>query len=299
MTLKQLEAFYWAATSASFLIAAERLHLSQSSLSKRINELETQLGRRLFDRSGHKAVLAEAGELLLPLARRLLSTADELRSVMADDSGMRGYCRFGVGESSALTWLPDLVALARRTYPDLVLEPHVDIGESLEQRVDNGMLDFAVVARLSSRSAIASQPIAEVPFHWTAAKTLVGNNTEINAEVLRNVAVITMTHGAGATRAFDFWLTSNNFEVGRRLTCNSMAAIAGLVVAGVGVGFLPAGWLRQLVEHKSVVMMRSVPPFPPLRFYLHWRRDDTRPVIGRLRELVLQVVDFSKPTALW
>ena len=54
MTLKQLEAFYWAATCASFAVAAERLHLSVSSLSKRIAELEA-LGQLLFDRSGHKA----------------------------------------------------------------------------------------------------------------------------------------------------------------------------------------------------------------------------------------------------
>ena len=45
MTLKQLEAFYWAATCASFAVAAERLHLSVSSLSKRIAELEEALGQ--------------------------------------------------------------------------------------------------------------------------------------------------------------------------------------------------------------------------------------------------------------
>lgn len=69
MTLKQLEAFYWAATCASFAVAADRLHLSLSSLSKRIAELESALGLDLFDRSGHRAVLTAAGERLLPQAR--------------------------------------------------------------------------------------------------------------------------------------------------------------------------------------------------------------------------------------
>ena len=68
MTLKQLEAFYWAATCANFAMAAERLHLSTSSLSKRLVELEDALGVQLFDRSGHKAVLTEAGERFLPRA---------------------------------------------------------------------------------------------------------------------------------------------------------------------------------------------------------------------------------------
>lgn len=299
MTFRQLEAFYWAATSASFMIAAERLHISQSTLSKRISEFETYLGRQLFDRSGHKAVLTPAGELLLPLARRILNDGDELRALMADTSAMRGYCRFGVGESTALTWLPDLVRLARETYPDLVLEPSVDIGAALEERVDSGTLDFAVVVGRSSRSAVASQLIAEVPYRWAAAKSLVGDNLEIGAETLRNLAVITMPPASGLTRAFDIWRTSNNFEVRRRLTCNSVAAIAGLVVAGVGIAFFVESWLRHLVEHKSVVAMHSSIPLPPLQYYLQWRHDDTRPVIGRLRELVLQAVDFSKPPPLW
>lgn len=50
MTLKQLEAFYWAATCVNFTVAAERVHLSVSSLSKRIAELEASLGVELFDR---------------------------------------------------------------------------------------------------------------------------------------------------------------------------------------------------------------------------------------------------------
>ncbi|WP_154588060.1 LysR family transcriptional regulator, partial [Bordetella pertussis] len=79
MTLKQLEAFYWAATCASFAVAADRLHLSLSSLSKRIAELESALGLDLFDRSGHRAVLTAAGERLLPQARDLLASADRMR----------------------------------------------------------------------------------------------------------------------------------------------------------------------------------------------------------------------------
>src|SRR3954470_18689782 len=131
MTLKQLEAFYWAATVASFALAARRLHVSQSTLSKRIAELEAQLGTVLFDRSGHRSTLTDAGEQLLAPARRMLGLAEEMRELVAEGTGLRGHCRFGVGELAALTWLPDLVALARERLPDVVLEPHVDLGATL------------------------------------------------------------------------------------------------------------------------------------------------------------------------
>ena len=72
MTLKQIEAFYWAANLGSFSIAALRLHVTQSSLSKRVVELEESVGAPLFDRSGKRAQLTEAGQRLLPLADRHL-----------------------------------------------------------------------------------------------------------------------------------------------------------------------------------------------------------------------------------
>jgi DNA-binding transcriptional LysR family regulator len=299
MTFRQIEAFYWAATSASFMIAAERLHISQSTLSKRITEFELHLGRRLFDRSGHKAVLTPAGMLLLPMARRILDDSDELRALMADARATRGHYRVGVGETTALTWLAGLVRLTKETYPDLVLEISVDVGAVLEERVDNGMLDFAVVAGRSSRPAVASELIAEVPYGWAAAKALVGDNREIDAEMLRNLTVITMPPTSGLTRTFDLWRISNDLEIRRRLTCNNVAAIAGLVAAGLGIAFFVQSWLPRLVRHRSVVGMHCSPPLPLIQYYLQWRHDDTRPVIARLRDLVLRAVDFSAPPALW
>ncbi|ONQ64518.1 LysR family transcriptional regulator, partial [Burkholderia cenocepacia] len=116
-TLKQLDAFYWAATCANFSTAAQRLHLSVSSLSKRINELEQVVERTLFDRSGHRAVLTDDGEALLPAVVRVLESVAALQESVARDEGLSGRLRFGVGELSALTWLPRFVAAVQKLHP--------------------------------------------------------------------------------------------------------------------------------------------------------------------------------------
>ncbi|TWO69458.1 LysR family transcriptional regulator [Caenimonas sedimenti] len=299
MTLKQLEAFYWAASSASFGVAAARLHVSQSSLSKRITELEGQLRQTLFDRSGHRAVLTEAGQQLLPLARRMLGLADEMRSLGAPGGGLQGHCRFGVGELAALTWLPDLVALVRAQYPELVLEPYVDLGAALEQRLESGELDFAVVAGYSQRAGIASDAIAEVRFSWAASPALVGRQRSVTASLLQETPLITMPAAAGPTRMLEHWLAVNNLEAGRRLTCNNLAAVASLIAAGVGIGLFPNGWLRQMAERQAVVELKSKPALPPLQYTFQWRRDDGRPLLKRMREAVAGTVDFTKPSPLW
>ena len=104
MTLKQLEAFYRAAICDSFAIAAERLHVSVSTLSKRITDLEASLGQTLFDRDQYRASLTTAGHALLPYVRQLLDQADALRLVVREGAGVQGNFRFAVGELASLTW---------------------------------------------------------------------------------------------------------------------------------------------------------------------------------------------------
>jgi DNA-binding transcriptional LysR family regulator len=298
MTLKQVEAFYWAATLANFSRAAERLFLSQSSLSKRIAELEVQLGKPLFDRSGHRALLTPAGKTLLPLARRFIRAGNDLVEGMSESVQVRGICRFGMGELAALSWLPRLVASARAAFPDLVMEPHVELGQTLEQRVESGELDFAVVAGKSNRAALSSHVIAKVHFHWVGAPSLVGTHRVVNQRLLEQLAVITMPGEAGSAREFDNWLIANGLEVDRRLRCNNLGAIVGLVTAGVGISFLPDGWIDPLVKRGELVRLESSPALPALAYAFQARRDEVRPLVRQMRTLVTRDADFALPNRL-
>jgi len=298
MTLKQLEAFYWAATLANFSLAAERLSLSQSSLSKRIGELEAHLGKALFDRSGHRAVLTTAGQTLLPQARKLLRVADEVRETMADTVAVRGTCRFGMGELSALTWLPRFVGQARERFPDLLLEPHVDMGRALEERVESGELDFAVVAGTTTRAALSSRVIREVRYRMAGAQSLLGTRHAVTAELLREVALITMPGDAGSARELDNWLQAQDLEVERRLRCNNLSAIASMMLAGVGIAFLPEAWLLPMAARGEVLLLDSRPALPTLSYSFQARRDDIRPMVQQVQQLVAEVADFTLPARL-
>ncbi len=297
MTLKQLEAFYWAATCASFAVAAERLHLSVSSLSKRITELEDALGQALFDRSGHKAVLTDAGQRLVPQARELLAAADQLRASMTQSPGLRGRCRFGVGELTALTWLPRLIRGVRAAYPDLMLEPYVDIGQVLEQRVADGELDFAVIAGRSSRVNMASWPIGEARFDWVAAPAALDGETRMTPSLLARLPLVTLPAGAGTSRIIDDWLAGRE-AAGERLCCNNWGAIAGLLIEGTGVGLLPSHWAQALAAEGSLCVLEGEPPLAALPYSFQYRRDDRRPLVSLLRDAVAAAVDFSAPCRL-
>jgi DNA-binding transcriptional LysR family regulator len=298
MTLKQLEAFYWAATCANFGIASERLHLSVSSLSKRISELEDALAVALFDRSGRRAVLSEAGQALLPRALALLDEAAAMRTAFAPSAGLVGHCTFGVGELSALTWLPQFIAQVRARHPKLTLEPYVDVGSVLESRVVKGELDFAIIAGRSSHNRILSQPVSQAQFLWLAAPTLAISDSQ---SVLHGAAdlfgagqpIVALPPSAGTTRLIDDWLLAHGIAAVERISCNNWGAIAGMLIASVGIGILPAGWSQKLVDKGLLLPLADSEPPAPLTYSFQWRRGDNRPLLAQLRRFSAQCVDFT------
>ncbi|WP_233238794.1 LysR family transcriptional regulator [Bordetella sp. LUAb4] len=296
MTLKQLEAFYWAATCASFAIAAERLHLSVSSLSKRISELEGGLGLPLFDRRSQRARLTPAGEKLLPRAQALLQHAQTLRAAIAQPAEIEGVCRFGVGELTALTWLPKLVAAARKRYPQLRLEPYVDVGGELRRRVQNGALDFAVIAGNPTSPSIRALGAAR--YTWCAAPALVGDAVRISADLLGRHPLVTLPREAGTTRILDDWLTASGIATAQPLTCNSWGAVAGLLLEGIGIGFLPVSWATALAQRGTLRILRARPALAALPYAFSHRDDDTRPLIDAMYGLARRTVDFGMAVRL-
>jgi DNA-binding transcriptional LysR family regulator len=298
MTLKQLEAFYWAATCANFALAAERLHVSTSSLSKRLAELEDSLGVPLFDRSGHKAVLTEAGERLLPRASSLLLTVDETRKSVQPDARITGRCLIGVGELSALTWLPQLATFVGQHLPDVRLEPHVDIGVALAERLRNGELDCAVIAGRSSDALISSHTVGEARFVWAASQALVGKSLKLSTQLLRDYPLVTLPPGAGTSRILDEWLMANDLDFAYRLSCNSWGAIAGLLIEGAGIGFLPESWARALSRRGALRVLNAAPVLSPLVYSFQRRRNDERPLLAEMLAAVRASADFARPPRL-
>lgn len=292
-SVKQLEAFWWAATCANFATAAGRVHLSVSSLSKRITELEAALGQPLFDRSGHRAVLTEAGTRLLPAALDVLNAVAALDQALDARADLAGHCRFGVGDLSALTWLPAFVAAARRAHPRLSLEPCVEVGGVLERRLDDGELDFAVIAGRSSRSTLRSQPVGAARFTWAVAADLPGAGRLGAKALLQQHPLVTLPPGAGTTRLLDDWLLAHRVAVRERILCNSWGAVAGMLRAGVGVGFLPAAW----VGTPGLRALGGRTALAPLQYAFQWRRGDARALIPAMQRLAQAQVDFSVPPA--
>lgn len=298
MTLKQLEAFYWAATCKNFAIAANRLNISVSSLSKRIGELEASIGADLFSRSARSATLTPLGEQLVAHAKDLLRNADQFMQQASNNLAYSGRCRFGAGELTSLTWMPKLIDTIQHAHPDLLVEPFVGVGELVERGLEEGELDFAVIAGPSSRASIASRLIGSAEFEWVASASAVADPAKLTPADLPGLTLITLPQSSGAIRILDDWLSDLGVSPGRNQCCNSWGAIAGMLRQGLGLGFLPTAWARILVARGDLQLLPRFPPLRPLPYTFQWRRDDTRPMLDKLRELSQASLDFHAPSCL-
>lgn len=291
MTLKELEAVYWAGTLGSFALAADRLSMTQSSLSKRILELEDELGEKLFDRSGPRARITGAGERVLMQARQMLALRDTILSGERGSRGLRGSCRFGVSELVVATWLPALVERARSDFPEVALEPRVGVTQELLAAVSRGETDFAIGPGGSSEAAIASHRLHAVDMVWACAPNFPAARDELDAAHVQQLPVISTSAQAGATAALDNWAVGQGLKFRRIVASNSMGAVASLSAAGLGLCLLPAPFARPLIEAGRLIRMRCEPALqvPPLPYYLHWRSDDDSVLSAALRALVIEV----------
>jgi DNA-binding transcriptional LysR family regulator len=146
MTFRQLEAFLAVAREKSFSRAAERIHLSQSTLSGHIQELERELGKRLFLRRGRRITLTEAGSVFEPHAARVAAATADARQAVAEIDGLgRGALVIGASTTPGIYVLPRAIGVFRRRYPGIELALYIANTRVIEERVRADQVDLGVV----------------------------------------------------------------------------------------------------------------------------------------------------------
>lgn len=157
MNLEQLRGFAEVAETSHFTRAAERLHLTQPSLSRQIASLEADLRVELFHRARGNVTLTAAGERLLPIAKRMLADADSAVTEMAELAGLRrGRIRLGATPTLCTSLVVEVLAEFHASYPGVDIEILERGSKSLIAALVEGKLDLAlIVTSVSSEQARA------------------------------------------------------------------------------------------------------------------------------------------------
>lgn len=145
MDIELARTFVEIVSTGSFIKAADRLHVAQTTVSARVRLLEEQLGRPLFVRNKAGATLTPAGEQFLRFAPTFVQLWQRARQQVAVPEGHRAVLTVG---SEVSLWQPillDWVKAMRRSHPDIALRVHVDMPQDLITHVASGLVDIAIM----------------------------------------------------------------------------------------------------------------------------------------------------------
>ena len=146
MEIRHLRYFLAVAREENMTRAAELLHVSQPTLSKTLKALEEELGKKLFTRRSFSISLTEEGMLLRDRAEDLVSMADKIEQEFVSlDDVTGGDIYLGLAESYQIRYLARELGRMKSVYPGL--NYHITSGdtEQVTEKLDKGLLDFAVI----------------------------------------------------------------------------------------------------------------------------------------------------------
>lgn len=242
----QLGAFLAVAETGSFSRAAERLHLTQPAISKRIATLEQQLDCQLFDRIGRRISLTEAGRALQPRAEHLLNLVNDTRRALGNlSSQVAGRLSIATSHHIGLHRLPPVLRRFSKAYPGVALDIRFLDSEVAHDEVLHGSIELAIITLPRQRTPdlhaelIWPDPLAVV----AAADHPLTSLTQVSlAQLAAYPAVLpephTVTHQVVSEH---FRARGLNLPVS--MTTNYMETLKMLAATGLAWTVLPASML--------------------------------------------------------
>jgi DNA-binding transcriptional LysR family regulator len=245
-TVKELEAFMAVVEAGSFEGAARRLNATPPAISKRISELESELGVRLFARSTRQCQITFRGSALIPFAQRVLGEIGGIQRVVADRSSLGGHVRIGVPETIAFTHLTEILRKASSDLPKLVVDVEIGVSTDLIRRVAVRELDIACVVGPVLEPKLVSESFWEVPVSWIAAGSK-WTKRPLTVEALAEQPLLLPTGGRHIP-TIEGWFKSRGLQAKQIIACNSQTTAIKLTVMGMGMSLVPIEAARQELD---------------------------------------------------
>jgi LysR family transcriptional regulator, regulator of the ytmI operon len=241
MELRHLETFDAAVRHGSFVRAAAALDYAQSTITLQIQQLEEELGVKLFEREGRRLRLTEAGRLLRDQAQSLLERVATLRESMTElAGGDAGDVRFGAIEPGASERIAPLVARFLANRPRVKLLFEVGGTVSVSERVAAGQLDAGLCSPPASRLGLHFEPLYAEPMALLIPTSHpLAHAKEVTLEALRHERLLLPDAGCAYREVIERRLTEQGSDVRVGVEISSMMTLARAVQAGLGPGIIP------------------------------------------------------------
>ena len=239
----EMQIFLAAAEDENFSAAARRLHLSQPAISFQIQALEQRLNVQLFQRTGRRIALTEAGRELLPMAREIVNLSSRIEENMCAAQGqVKGHVTIGCTTSPGKYLLPRLIGAFRKQFPDVQFTVDVMTRQVAEEKLLNKEIHIGVLSICSKHKELECWPlmvdelvlIVAANHPWAMREKIAPRELQDAEWILRE--------GGAATRQVilehlaEFGVGENDLRVAMEL--GSVEGVQAAVEAGHGVSIV-------------------------------------------------------------
>ncbi len=244
MTIRHLRIFLAVCDSGSMTEAAERLFMSQPSVSQAVREMEEHYGVRLFDRISKKLFLTDQGQRVLQYGRHIVSLMDEMEAAVGDWDG-QGILKVGTSITIGTYLLPKYAKAMKERFPQLQVEALIGNSERIERCVLDNEIDFGVIEGVAHSPYIVSESFPGDSLVFICPKEHGFNKRgDVELSQLQKEEFILREKGSAGREIFDGLAAAHELDIRILWQSASNQAIIHGVEAGFGLSLLP----QSLVE---------------------------------------------------
>lgn len=287
MELRVLRYFLAVAREENISRAAEALHTAQPSLSRQLKELEEELGKTLFIRGKRKITLTEEGMFLRKRAEEIIGLVDKTTSALTVDDGMvTGDVYIGAGETEGMRVIARVAAMLRQSYPDIRLHIVSGDGADMTEKLDNGIIDFALLVGAADMGKYES---IRLPYknNWGVLMRKddpLAQKAAIRPEDLYNEPLL-ISRQIKDGSPFVTWMGRSLNHLNIVSTHNLIYNASLMVEEGLGVSVTLEGLINTTGD--SVLCYRPLLPELEVELFLAWKRYQTfSPAAAKFLELL-------------
>ena len=242
LSARHLRAIVALARFGSFVAAATFLGISQSGLSRIIQQAETLLKVRLFLRGTRSLSLSEAGREFVPVAEKMLIDLEQqTQRIRTLDGEMRGQIVIASLMSIAHQVLPAALVEFRKSHPKMVIRVREGFGPQVADDVRSGTADVGIGnAPSPSPDILIDNIIDERFFAALPTKHRLASRAQIKLADLAGEQLVSMPIESGLRRIVDLAASANGIVLDHSLNTNQFGTLFRFVANGLGVGIVPA-----------------------------------------------------------
>lgn len=274
LNLHRLWIFTQVVECGGFSAAAEKLYMSQPSVSTQVRQLERTLRVTLVDRTGNSVRPTAEGEMLAEYARRMLLLADEAVAAVRQVSGVQvGRLRVGGTTTAGTYLLPKLLSRFRDRYPGIDCDIVVGNGQQVLRRLLDGEVGIALLAGDPGAPQLVAEPILRERLVLATAPGRPSDGTPVSSDTLADEWFLLREQGSATRELQETALVQWGLEHVKRSEVGAPEAIKQAVAAGLGVSLISEHAVADDVRGGRLAAVDVDPPTPTRPIVLAYRRE--------------------------